>query len=405
MIKRYLIILSLTILLAACSALLPNPPQASPTPEPVVASPTLLPTAVTAPVIPTQTPLPETTAAPADPPTPAAYGPTGFPIHVNPLTGKEVSDPQMLERRPVAVKVQMFPRGGRPPWGVSLADIVYDYYQNFGLTRFHTIFYSQDAQIVGPIRSARLLDIDLVNIFKSIFAFGSAESRTIDRLFSQEFASRLILEGDASCPPMCRIDPNQYNYLVSNTRELTNYSIQQGVDNSRQNLDGMRFDSLIPQNGIAGQQLNVRHSISAYTRWDYDPASGRYLRSQDTQEASDAASEAYAPLIDRLTNLQIAADNVVVLVVGHHYAFNTHPGPNEVIEIGLQGVGPAYAFRDGQVFQLNWNRAEKESLVTLTYPDGTVYPFKPGVTWFEVVGKSSQISTEGAGWRFNHSIP
>ena len=76
-----------------------------------------------------------------------------------------------------------------------------------------------------------------------------------------------------------------------------------------------------------------------------------------------------------------------------------------MIEIGLEGVGPAYAFRDGQVYQLNWNRAGTEAVLTLTYTDGTPFPFKPGATWFEIVGKSSQITNQGGIWRFWHQIP
>ena len=76
--------------------------------------------------VPTETPIPEAT----DPV--QAYGPSNFPPDVNPLTGLVISDPSLLDRRPVAVKVQIFPRGQRPPFGISLADIVYDYYQNNG---------------------------------------------------------------------------------------------------------------------------------------------------------------------------------------------------------------------------------------------------------------------------------
>ena len=225
----------------------------------------------------------------------------------------------------MAVKIQMFPRGQRPPWGVSMADIVFDYYQNFGLTRFHAIFLSQNAETVGPVRSARLLDIDLVNMYRSIFAFGNAEQRTYSRLFNQAFYTRLIVEGNANCPPMCRLEPNTNNYLVANTAALGERAVKQGVDNVRQNLDGMRFDAAVPANGQPGLQVFTRHSISAYNHWDYDPASGRYLRFQDTQEANDQASEGYEPLVDRLTNQQIATENVVLIVVGHRYAFGTRP--------------------------------------------------------------------------------
>jgi hypothetical protein len=401
--KRYLLLISLAILTGGCLFARPRP-----TTQPVVAATETSPVATetfTA-IPPSETPNPPTATPTTElTQTPAAYGPTDFPAHVDPLTGKEISDPQLLERRPVAVKVQMFPRGQRPPWGVSLADIVYDYYQNFGLTRFHAIFYSQDAQMVGPVRSARLLDIDLVAMYKSIFAFGSAERRTYSRLFGQDFAPRLVVEGNGTCPPLCRMDPNGYNYLVANTKDLSAYVATKGVDNARQKLDGMRFEAAPPTGGQAGQQIYIRYSISAYARWDYDAASGRYLRWQDVQEAADQQGEAYEPLVDRLNNQQITADNVVILIVPHQYAFNSRPGPNEVIDIGLTGSGPAYAFRDGQMFEATWNRPTKDSVLYLTLSDGSLYAFKPGNTWYQVVGKTSKISVEAGVWRFQHLIP
>jgi hypothetical protein len=410
MTRRMILILSglllATVLISACTGGAPSPTAVIDTATVTLAPPPATDTLTPLPPTDTPEPSPTATATEIPPTAPVVYGPSNFPPDVNPLTGQIVADITLLERRPLAVKVQMFPRGQRPPWGVSLANIVYDYYQNFGLTRFHAIFYGEDAEIVGPIRSARLLDLQLVNMYKTIFAFGSAEQRTYSKLFGTEFAPRLVVEGKAKCPPMCRLEPNTYNYLVTNTSELETYAEQQGVDNVRQNLDGMSFAAVPPANGQIGQQVFVRHSISAYHNWSYDLASGRYLRSQDTQEANDLQSEAYAPLTDRLNGQQIAADNVVVLIATHKYAFGSQPGPNEVIEIMLSGSGPAYAFRDGQVYQVTWNRPATNSVLFLTLPDGTPYAFKPGNTWFEVIGKSSKITNEPAGtWRYQHAIP
>ena len=313
-----------------------------------------------------------------------------------------VADAALLERRPVAVKVQIFPRGQRPPWGISLADIVYDYYQNNGLTRFNAIFYGNDAEQVGPVRSARYFDDNILRMYKAIFAFGGADRRVLDRLFSADYANRLVVQGSSSCPGLCRVDPNGFNYLVANTQELGKLAAVKGVDNTRQNLDGMSFQFLPPPGGVPAQQIYNRYSISAYNRWDYDPASGRYLRFQDTQEDTTGKDEAYAPLTDRVSGVQVAAENVVVLLATH----NLDQGNSTRVDINLTGSGSAVAFRDGQRFDVLWNRPTLDSVLYLTNPDGTPFPFKHGTTWFQVMGQYTKITEPVPGvWRFENRLP
>ncbi len=404
MIKRITLWLLIIIVLSACGAAAKPAPTTVPETAAVI-EPSISeapPTELTPLETPTDEPLPTMENTPE----PAIYGPREFPENVSPLTGKSVTDKNNLDRRPVAVKVQLFPRSGRPPMGVSLADVVYDYYQTFGITRLHAIFYSQDAETVGPVRSARLLDQMLVHMYQSVFAFGSAEERTYSRLFNSDFSNRLYVEGYANCPPLCRSDPNGRNELSLTLKRLTNYYLAQSSDNIRQDLSGMFFDPAIPAEGKQGNQAFVRFSISAYNLWDFNPETGRFLRYQDTQEAADISLEAVEALYDRLTNEQIAADNVVIVFVPHQYAFGTSPGVNEVIDIELSGSGPALAFRDGQVFETVWNRPSKNSVLFLTFPNGAYYPFKPGNTWFEVVGTSTKVENPTTGiYRFTHQIP
>ena len=345
------------------------------------------------------------TKAPTATIVPQDYGPENFPKDVNPLTGLQVDVVENLERRPVAIKIQTFPRGQRPAWAISLADIVYDYYQNNGLTRLHAIFYTNDSEQVGPIRSARLLDGTLIRAYKSIFAFGGADHRVLNRLLNAEYANQLIMEGSNICPAMCRIDPNGYNYLVADTIEIGKYAESRGVDNVRQDLDGMRFEHDPPEGGGPGEQVSVRYSISSYTRWEYEPDIGRYLRFQDTQEDT-GQGEDYAPFLDRETDEQVEADNVVIIKAVHEYTYKS--GANEIVDILLGGQGTAYAFRDGQVYAVKWSRPTPESLITLTYPNGENYPYKPGTTWYQVIGQSSvdvESGNDEGIYRFEFRIP
>jgi hypothetical protein len=309
----------------------------------------------------------------------------------------------------VAVKINLVPRTSyRPPWGLSFADIVYDFYHNDGYSRLHAIFYGQDAELAGAIRSGRLFDGDLVQMYKSIFAYGSADARINFRLLNAAYSNQLVLEGTrANCPPttanpLCRYEPNGGDFLLASTSALSQYATARGVPNGRQNLNGMYFYGLAPAGGAPAVQAVVRYSGDDYGRWDYDPASGRYLRFQDNVYDT-GQGEDYAALVDRQNNEQVSAANVVVLFAPHQ--FYQEP-PNEIVEVVVSGSGPAYAMRDGKIYQVTWNRPTFDSVIYLTFADGTRYPFKPGNTWFQVVGTSTTVKQPSDdSWRFEHHQP
>lgn len=419
--RKILLLSILALWLAGCAA-----PTAAPTAtaEPTrTASPTATATA-TATSTPTQTAT--VTATPTITPTPTqAYpvqgrGPENFDPEVNPLTGLEVTDVALLERRPVVIKVENLPRSHRPQWGLSLADIVYEYYTEFGGTRFAAVFYGQDAEQVGPIRSGRFFDANVVQMYKGVFVYGSAYPDVQARFFNSDFWRRLILETNESCPAVCRFDPQGENLLMANTAALQGYLQERAVDNSRQNLDGMFFRMQPPMRGTDAEQVYVRYSGAIYNRWDYDPAAGRYLRFVDVENDVNRNNPIYAQLTDRLTEQPVAAENVVTICVPHQYYVKRDDA--EVVDIimdaarltsyvGCDGEsypgnsGPAYIARDGQLYQGTWQRARSDTVVALYDLDGMPFPLKPGQTWFEVIGASSTVEEPGdATWRFLHQM-
>jgi hypothetical protein len=289
---------------------------------------------------------------------------------------------------------------------LSLADIVYEYYINNDLTRFHAIFYGQDASLVGPIRSGRIFDGYLAEIYGSVLVFASADPRVLDRLYADLESWRLIplLDGPA-CPPrpVCRYDPTSVNYLVTDTAAASNYAARSGEAEARPSLHGMSFDADVPEGGEDVARIYNTYSYSAYSYWDYDPVSNRYYRYQDTQEAVGSRSEAYAPLVDRLTGEQVAADNVVVHYIPHFHVAYTPPTETEpfteVVDMDFSNRGLAYAFRDGRAFQLEWVREEGE-LLYLVDATGQRFPLKPGTTWFQVYNDDSRLTIGDGSWWF-----
>lgn len=147
----------LAVVLVACDS--PATPAAS-------AAPTTAPVATQRPIIkPTVTPIASPTlAATATPaasptPTPDSRIMTTFAPDVNPLTGEKVTDPTVLNRRPLAIKIgNSIEVGVRPQAGASYADWVIEHESEGGIPRWTAVFYSQTPARVGGTRSCRIID-------------------------------------------------------------------------------------------------------------------------------------------------------------------------------------------------------------------------------------------------------
>jgi hypothetical protein len=327
------------------------------------------------------------------------FGPSDLPLDINPLTGTS-TDPSLLDRRPMIIKVSNLPRNVRPQFGLSRADLVYEYYTEEGTTRFAAVYYSRDAEQVGSIRSARFFDEHLINMYSGLFVFGSGDERTLERLYDSDFSDRLIVEWEAACPALCRPDPLT-NFLIADTRAVRAYAQRERISDQRQDLEGMRFQLQPPGGSLPGQRVFVWYSAAIYNRWDYDPSGARYYRNSDVVNALDGQPEEYEPLTDALTGEPVGAENVVILMMPHDF-FSVSP---EIVEMQFRGSGQAYAFRDGQAYEIEWNRPSRDRVVTLSTLDGKPYPLKPGVTWFEVMGISSLIRETDPDWRFEMRFP
>jgi hypothetical protein len=391
--KLVLVLLILSAALAACG------PAVTPVSAP---SPTSIPSATSTS---TATPIPSPTGTPTVTPTstatplypPEGMGPKSFPANVNPLTGLKAADPALLDRRPMLIKVTNLPRFVRPQWGLSLADLVFEYYTEEGTTRFAAIFYGNNAEKVGPIRSGRFVDAHLVRGYRAIFAFGFADPTEMVPFLHSDFAERMVVEVPGS--PFTRYDPKGADFLMVSTTALSDYITKKGIENGRQDLNGMYFKLETPPAGKPAAQVTAHYSGSIYNRWDYDPATGKYLRFSDNIDVFNVEEvEKYVQLTDRLTKQPIAFDNVVVLFVDHQVY------SQGIYNIDFIGSGTGYASRDGKIYPLIWAR-EREGVVTLDNPDGTSFPLKPGTTWFEVMGLNTTVEESATGWRFSHKMP
>jgi hypothetical protein len=335
---------------------------------------------------------------PTETPIPLVYpvGPSGFPSNVNPLTGLVVSDPSLLNRRPLMIKVSNFPRTARPQAGLSKADVLWEFYTEFGNTRWIAMYYGQEADKVGPIRSARVLDTRIVPLYDGILVHVQA----FETVWAEISKSGIdtINEFPASCPAICRDtnEPIVENSAFGNTIELTKYAKRIGLlAGGRPNLDGMVFDPAAPAGADPSTGVFIYFSSSAQAQWKYDSTSGRYLRLSEKDPTG-----AMIPLTDRTTGAQLAVDNVLVLDV-NIFGYAGRMGNGEQFDWDLSSSGTGYFYRDGIIVQGKWKSGGPNAPLQFVDKDGNNYALHPGVTYIAVLGKNTTGGrTASTEWRF-----
>ncbi|GAB4476253.1 MAG: hypothetical protein Kow00124_18200 [Anaerolineae bacterium] len=358
--------------------------------------------------LPTQTPYPTATPAPPDvtptaqvtatpPPPPEVIGPDSYPAAVNPLTGLTVADPSALQRRPLLIKISNAPPVVRPQSSISKADIIFEHYAEGGWTRFSALFYSQDADYIGSVRSGRLIDLQLAPAYDALLVFSGASNGVIDTirqspLYPWNTISPQFGFGEPYFVRHPRPGLDFEHTLFTSTTILRQWAAERGVRSEPQlSTPGMVFNPVPPVDGMPARVLRIEYARTSVL-WRYDPVSGRYLRWTDG-----------VPHADATTGQQLAVDNVIVISAYHEYR-NLFPekyfGTEQSWYVELQGSGLATLLRDGQAFEGRWVREEEGDLFTFYGPDGLPLALKPGQTFVQVIS-----SAEGPYTRNGPEVP
>jgi len=334
--------------------------------------------------------------------------PVTLPPPINPLTGLPASDPALLNRRPMAIKVANYPRYIRPQSGLTLADQVFEYYIEGGLTRFIAVFYGNDSEWVGPVRSGRFFDENIARMYQSYLIFKFADPRVLSYFKTTDFADFLVVPTIGSCPPFQLLDERKievYNNSYFNTVLWKDCIEQNDLQNDPPSFRSGLFEAnYIPPLDLAGNLIHTYYSEYDYHYWVYVPETGEYARYQETNDTRDGKSEAYAPLVDRVTATAVHASNVVLIFAYHTFA-NPFDEDDEVYHIDMTGSGEAYVFRDGMGIVARWHRPYVNQPLSLTDSNGGTIYLKPGITFYEVIGTNSYVDQDAGEWNFHHETP
>jgi hypothetical protein len=290
-----------------------------------------------------------------------------------PLTGVAPHHP-VPDRPALAIKVENLPEA-RPQAGLERADIVYEEPVEGGITRFIAVYQCQDSKRIGPVRSARLTDPDILIQFGTSTLFGYAGG--VPRV--EKAVADMGLH-DVNYDVPAAIAAKAYERDPDRSEPHNLYTSTGALYGAGDETDGKPAPVFTyrkkPPAGAGSKLAHTVHldwSATANVFWTWNPQRGVWLRSYDTGPATLEG--------DR----QISATNVVVQVVRIKDTGIVDVAGNPSPEVESIGSGTAYVFRGGRVVEGTWKRRSVHALTKFFDASGKRIPLAPGTTWVELL--------------------
>lgn len=338
-------VVALTILTLSAGALFgcTAEPEAAPTTAPsATASPT--PNAT-----PTPTPTPEPT--------------TGL----SPLRGTEV-DLDEIAGPALAAKIDNH-WDARPQWGLEHTDIVYEELVEGGLTRYVAVWFSDIPKEIGPVRSIRPMDPEIVGPLKGIIAFSGGRAPFVRMIRDTDL--HISVHGGKDSKYMYRSSQKRapHNVVIEARKLVKAYK---HIDPPQQQFkfatDGKKPSAVT--DGASAKGLDISFSSTSQRAWRWSAKSKAYLRYQSGSADRDSSGD------------QLKAKNVLTLNVDVTYG--------EVPRTHLVGEGTGTLSTGGKTMKIRWSKSNRDARIMIRRGNEIV-SLAPGNTWVELVPNRGSV--------------
>jgi hypothetical protein len=285
----------------------------------------------------------------------------------------------MLERRVIAVKVDNA-LGARPQSGLSEAGVVYEHETEGRVTRYTAFFLDSEAEQVGPIRSARFVDRDLVRQFDALFAHVGGSPPVLEDLRSSPVADMDEFFFPSNSPYERSADRSPPFNVYVNLKRLREFgAVRHG---NRRKIEGFEFYRGPHDSGPLQSITVPRGPRTAYqVEYNYQPLSSRWQRTLGGNID-----------VDLTTGAALAVENVAIQHVDISATRFIEDSLGSLsLAIPTVGSGPATVFRDGLRFDGVWERRDAEEATQFRTVHGGHIQLRPGRTWIHLLDIDQEV--------------
>jgi hypothetical protein len=325
---------------------------------------------------------------------------------VCPLNGVKYSKKQKewwSKHRPLGVMIENHEEA-RPQSGLNGADVIYEAVAEGGITRFLSVFYCQDAGIVGPVRSARVYFLDYISEYGNFPLYahvGGANTpgpaNALGQIADMDWVGYNDMNEFSLGLPTFKRDESRLGHQVatehtmySSTSKLWAVGEKRGLTNVDdkgvswdESFEPYTFKEDKPSSGVKSVHIEYWKGYDNYAvDWTYNKKDNTYLR----KNGGDVHS-------DRNTKEQLKTKNVVLLFMAESNANDGYENNLHMI-YKTKGKGNATVFMDGKEIKATWQKATRDSRTKLFAADGSELEFNRGKIWFHILPLDGVVETE-----------
>ena len=293
-------------------------------------------------------------------------------IEHNVLSGREGINGPVL-----AVKIDDT-NAAHPQIGLEDADVVYIEQVEGGLTRLAAIFSSVIPERVGPVRSARISDIDILSQYGRVaFAYSGAQRKLLPVI---DAANLQNLGAQAQSPSIYTTDPYRVPpfAMVLRADLLMAKVVEKNYSITTANNIGWSFGDA-PKAGKPTQSVIMHWPAARYSAL-WSETESRWLLSHNSKSNLAESGKILGP-----TTLVIQ----IVSITDSEYQ-DKFGGVTPFSQ--TVGSGRGYVLRDGKSYAALWNRASEAAGTTWTLKDGSEIKFAPGQIWVALTDKEPDFT-------------
>ena len=292
---------------------------------------------------------------------------------IAPLTGLPDPSGASLTRASLAVKIENTPEA-RPQSGLDVADLVYEEVVDGGITRFIAVFNSNAPDTVGPVRSVRPMDPDVLRPLGGIFMLSGGTPKNLAAAQAGPFVVLTENNQDVMFRLKSRNAPHN----------LYAYPAKAWTKGGKRIPPSAMFKYRAAGAVLAGDPVNAftvnfipRAGYAASFSWN--AINGSWDRSMGGTPFNAASGKRVSP------------KNVIVQFLQWRGA----PGGFDVEGI-VSGSGDAWAFSDGKLVKGRWNRPDLNQPTQYTDAAGVPLLLTPGQTWVAFAPVGSVVDVQAA---------